>query len=73
MAGRIPDTFIDELRSRSDIVDVLSGYMHLTQKGSRFWGLCPFHSEKTPSFNVNADKQFFYCFGCHTGVCLLRF
>lgn len=67
MAGRIPDTFIDELRSRSDIVDVLSGYMHLTQKGSRFWGLCPFHGEKTPSFSVDRQRQSYYCFGCHTG------
>lgn len=67
MAGRIPEAFIEELRGRSDIVDVLSDYMQLNPKGSRYWGLCPFHGEKTPSFSVNRQQQAFYCFGCHKG------
>ena len=67
MAGRITDGFIDELRSRTDIVDIISGYMHLSPKGNRYWGLCPFHGEKTPSFSVDRQRQFFYCFGCHKG------
>ena len=67
MARRIAESFIDELRSRTDIVDVISGYMHLSQKGNRYWGLCPFHGEKTSSFSVDRQRQFFYCFGCHKG------
>ncbi len=67
VAGRIKEDFIEELRNRTDIVDVVSGYMHLAPKGSNYWGRCPFHGEKTPSFSVDRQRQFFYCFGCHKG------
>ena len=63
----IPEQFIDELVARSDIADVVSSYVRLTPKGSNLWGLCPFHSEKTPSFSVAPDKGIYYCFGCHKG------
>ncbi|MBR3750770.1 MAG: DNA primase [Clostridia bacterium] len=63
---RLPQTFIDELADRLDIVDVISDYVTLKGSGrSGFVGLCPFHREKTPSFSVSADKQLYYCFGCH--------
>ena len=53
----IPDRFLDELIARTDIVDLVSESVRLTKKGRNYWGLCPFHSEKTPSFSVSADKQ----------------
>ncbi len=62
-----PNEIIDEVRMQNDIVDVVSQYVPLKQKGSSFMGLCPFHNEKTPSFSVNREKQFFYCFGCGSG------
>ncbi|MCH6561494.1 MAG: DNA primase [Myxococcales bacterium] len=62
--GRIPEHVIDEVRERADIVQIASRYLTLKKSGSRHWGLCPFHSEKTPSFQVHEDKQVFYCFGC---------
>ena len=52
---------------------VVSEYVHLEKKGGRLWGLCPFHSEKTPSFTVDPDKSVFYCFGCHKGGSLFTF
>lgn len=55
---------IEEIRLQNDIVDIISGYIPLKQKGSSYFGLCPFHHEKTPSFSVNSEKQFYYCFGC---------
>lgn len=58
MAGRIPEDFISEVRSNVNIVDVISQYVSLEKKGKDYIGLCPFHQEKTPSFTVNADKQF---------------
>ena len=58
---------MEEVRSRSDIVDVISGYVNLTKKGSQYFGLCPFHNEKTGSFSVSPQKQMFYCFGCGAG------
>ena len=69
----IPQTFLDDLQARTDIVDVVSSYVTLTKKGNRYWGLCPFHSEKTPSFSVSPDKQMFYCFGCHKGGGAINF
>ncbi len=63
----IPERFLDELIARTDIVDLVSESVHLTKKGSNYWGLCPFHSEKTPSFSVSADKQIYKCFGCGKG------
>jgi len=66
-AMRIPETKIDEIRSASDIVDVISSYVSLKKRGKNFLGLCPFHKEKTPSFNVSPDKQMYHCFGCGVG------
>ncbi len=64
----IPQHLIDEVRLASDVVAVVSDYVTLNKKvGHNFFGLCPFHPEKTPSFSVNSDKQIFYCFGCHAG------
>ena len=65
MAGRFPSEWIDEVRDRSDIVSIVSEYVTLQRKGSKHWGLCPFHGEKTPSFSVDQEKQMYYCFGCH--------
>ncbi len=64
---RFSQDFIEEVKNHSDIVDVVSQYVRLTRKGGRYWGLCPFHSEKTGSFSVVPDEQFYYCFGCHAG------
>ena len=61
------DELIEEVRSRNDIVDVISQYVRLTKKGSTYFGLCPFHSEKTGSFSVSPGKQMYYCFGCGAG------
>ncbi|MGN0341424.1 MAG: DNA primase [Roseburia sp.] len=61
------EELIEEVRSRSDIVDVISGYVRLTKKGSTYFGLCPFHNEKTGSFSVSPNKQMYYCFGCGAG------
>ena len=61
------DELIEEVRSRNDIVDVIGGYVRLTKKGSTYFGLCPFHNEKTGSFSVSPNKQMFYCFGCGAG------
>ena len=69
----IPDSFIDELVARSDIVDTVSSYVPLTKKGGNYWGLCPFHNEKTPSFSVSADKQIYHCFGCGKGGGVISF
>src|SRR6056300_1158120 len=67
MAGMIPQSFIDDLLARVDIVDVIDGYTTLKKTGKNYSGLCPFHNEKTPSFSVEPDKQFYYCFGCGAG------
>ncbi|MCC8141822.1 MAG: DNA primase [Lachnospiraceae bacterium] len=67
------DELIEEVRAANDIVDVISGYVHLQKKGSTYFGLCPFHNEKTPSFSVSRDKQMYYCFGCHAGGNVLTF
>ena len=61
-----PASFLDELNNRNPIEDVVGQYVSLTRKGSNLFGLCPFHSEKTPSFSVAPDKGIYYCFGCHT-------
>ncbi len=67
MSGKIPQSFIDELLNRVDIVEVVDARVELKRAGRNHKGLCPFHKEKTPSFSVNADKQFYYCFGCGAG------
>ena len=69
----IPESFLDELNSRVNIVDVVSSYLPLNKKGANYWGLCPFHHEKTPSFSVNESKQIFHCFGCGKGGGPIRF
>ena len=61
------EDLIEEVRSRNDIVDVISGYVKLQKKGNSYFGLCPFHNEKSPSFSVSRDKQMYYCFGCGAG------
>ena len=62
-----PDDIVEEVGSKNDIVDIVSGYVRLTKKGSTYFGLCPFHNEKTGSFSVSPSKQIFYCFGCGAG------
>jgi len=69
----IPERFVDELVARTDIVDLVGGYVRLNKKGNNYWGLCPFHSEKTASFSVSPDKQIYYCFGCHKGGGAINF
>ena len=64
---RYEDDLIEEVRERNDIVDVISSYVSLKKKGSSYFGLCPFHNEKSPSFSVSREKQMYYCFGCGQG------
>ena len=65
--------FIDELKNKNDIVDVVGKYVRLEQRGGNFWGKCPFHHEKTASFSVNPRGQFYYCFGCHKSGDVISF
>ena len=75
MAENIGDTMgayydqnlLSDITQRINILDVVADTVKLTRKGNRYWGLCPFHAEKTPSFSVTPEKNMFYCFGCHTG------
>lgn len=67
------DEFVERVLSASDILGVVSGYVSLRMKGGRWWGICPFHQEKTPSFSVVPDEGFFYCFGCHAGGNVFKF
>jgi len=67
MGNRIPEETIEEIRNKVDIVDVISEYVQLKKQGRNYFGLCPFHGEKTPSFSVSADKQIYHCFGCGSG------
>ena len=68
-----PQNFMDELVARNDIVDVVNSFVPLISKGGSYWGCCPFHSEKTPSFHVLPDKQIYYCFGCKKGGGVVNF
>ncbi|HHY72981.1 MAG TPA: DNA primase [Bacillus bacterium] len=67
MGNRIPEETIEEIRNKVDIVDVISEYVQLKKQGRNYFGLCPFHGEKTPSFSVSAEKQIYHCFGCGAG------
>ena len=69
----LPQSFLDDLIARNDIVDVVGSYVALQQKGSNLFGLCPFHNEKTPSFSVSPSKQIFHCFGCKKGGDVITF
>ena len=73
MAGRIPQAFLDDLLERVDIVEVIDRRVKLRKSGKNYTARCPFHEEKTPSFSVNPDKQFYYCFGCGAGGNALGF
>lgn len=68
-----PDELLEEVRSKNDIVEVISGYVRIQKKGASYFGLCPFHSEKSPSFSVSASKQMYYCFGCGAGGNVITF
>ena len=71
--GLFPQTFIDDLRLQANILQVVQEYVPLRKAGNVHKGLCPFHNEKTPSFQVSPDKGFFYCFGCHAGGDVFKF
>lgn len=68
-----PDSLVEEVRQRNDVVDVISSYVRLTKRGSNYFGLCPFHNEKTGSFSVTPSKQMYYCFGCGAGGNVITF
>ena len=70
---RYPEEVIEEVRQRNDIVDVIGSYVRLQKKGSNYFGLCPFHNEKSPSFSVSGMKQMYYCFGCGQGGNVITF
>ena len=70
---RLPDSFLQELKDRNNILDVVSGYVNLKRSGRTMSGLCPFHGEKTPSFHVNAEQGYFHCFGCGAGGDVITF
>ena len=71
--ARFPAAWLDELRSRADIVQVVGQYVSLKRNGHRHWGLCPFHGEKTASFSVDQERQMYYCFGCKAGGSVIQF
>ncbi|NLZ25096.1 MAG: DNA primase [Clostridiales bacterium] len=73
MAGGFPSEFLEELKLRNNIVDVLSGYIQLQKKGGRYFACCPFHHEKTPSFCVNEHSGYYHCFGCGVSGDVIRF
>lgn len=73
MGGYIPGEFIEAVLNQTDIVNLIGEHVRLVKKGQRYTGLCPFHQERTPSFTVSPEKQFFYCFGCGVGGDALKF
>ena len=64
---RIPPDKLDEIRNATDIVDLVGSFVALKKRGKNYLGICPFHTEKTPSFNVSSDRQMYHCFGCGAG------
>ena len=70
---RYSDELIDDIKSKNDIIDIISQYVTLKRSGRNYFGLCPFHNEKSPSFSVSPDKQIFHCFGCNVGGDVFRF
>ena len=70
---RYSDEILNEVRDNNDIVEVISQYVHLKRSGRNYFGLCPFHNEKSPSFSVSPDKQIFHCFGCGVGGNVITF
>jgi len=73
MPGAVPQNLIDEISRRVDILDLVGSYVNLSHKGNQWWGLCPFHTEKTPSFSVNPDSNLYFCFGCQKGGNVFQF
>ncbi len=73
MKNAAMDDFVERVRSASDILSIVASYVPLKRKGNRYWGCCPFHQEKTPSFSVVPEEGFFYCFGCHAGGNVFKF
>lgn len=73
MAGYISKETIEEIQQKADVVSIISEYTKLEKRGTDYWGCCPFHHEKTPSFHVEPDKRFFYCFSCHAGGNVIKF
>ena len=71
--ARYSSEIIEEVRQSNDIVDLISQYVHLKRSGRNYFGLCPFHNEKSPSFSVSPDKQIFHCFGCGVGGNVIHF
>ncbi|MCE2448798.1 MAG: hypothetical protein J4F35_10565 [Candidatus Latescibacteria bacterium] len=70
---RIPEDILQRIRDATDIVDLISEHVQLVKKGRNYSGLCPFHDEKTPSFSVDPDRQFYHCFGCGVGGNVFKF
>ena len=73
MGNKIPEKVIEQIKTTNDIVDIIGEYVQLKRQGKNFFGLCPFHDEKTPSFSVAPDKQIFHCFGCKKGGNVITF
>ena len=73
MAGYISKETIEEIQQKADVVSIISEYTKLVKRGTDYWGCCPFQHEKTPSFHVDPDKRFFYCFSCHAGGNVIKF
>src|SRR5690625_240708 len=73
MGNRIPEEIIEQIKVTNDIVDIIGEYVQLNKRGKNYFGLCPFHDEKTPSFSVAPDKQIFHCFGCKKGGNVITF
>ena len=71
--ARIPQQVIDEIREKTDIVNIIGQYVQLKKSGKNYTGLCPFHEERTPSFSVASDRQFYHCFGCGRGGNVFNF